>query len=87
MSVWSVLRSPDAVIVLVASLIVNIFTFVQESLVPGSAEHWQVGLFLLAFALLMYLIYRRLHSVISAFTFIVCLFNGILAVLLDVIWG
>jgi len=77
------LRDGYVLFILIVSMAVNTAVFLQEFIMPTSAEHWQVGLAFLVLASVTYLWNKLKKSEIKEFTMLILAVNGVLAILLD----
>lgn len=74
------------VFTLAITILVNLGVFIMEAIQPASAEHWQVGVALLGFGFVSYLWNRYSRSHVKEFMIVISFVNGVLAILLDVIY-
>ena len=74
------------IFVLLVSMFTNIGVFIKEAIAPASAEHWHVGVVMIGLSLITLGWYSIDKDPVKWFTFVVLVVNGILAILLDVIY-
>jgi len=85
MRMKDLLKNRFVIFILALSMAVNVGTFMQEYIKPGSAEHWQVGLSFLLLSLIIYLWNRKEPDILKQFVLLVTIVNGVLALFLDII--